>query len=97
MVQVIVNNTFGDSSPVTVTITAAPDIILLANVTVQPGQQAPFPVTLANPAPAGGVFINLSSSATSKAAVPPSPASIPQVHHSSYHRKPTVRARGTAA
>lgn len=48
-----------------------PGIILPANVNVQLGQTAPFPVTLAVPAPSGGVFINLISSDPSKVTISP--------------------------
>ncbi len=44
-------------------------IILPANVTVNIGQSAPFPITLGVPAPAGGVFITLFSSDSSKVSV----------------------------
>jgi trimeric autotransporter adhesin len=60
---------FGNASA-SVTV-AAPAIILPANVTLQPGQQVNFPVTLSSPAPAGGVFITLTSSDTSKVTVSP--------------------------
>ena len=43
----------------TATVTVSSDIILAANVVVQPGQTVNFPVSLANPAPSGGVLITL--------------------------------------
>jgi hypothetical protein len=52
-----------------VTVTLARDIILPSGVTVTPGQTINFPVTLANPAPAGGVFVSISSSDASKVTV----------------------------
>jgi PKD domain. len=48
-----------------VTVTAPMDIILQADIIVPPGEQAPFPVTLAQAA-ADAVFITLTSSDTSK-------------------------------
>ena len=45
--------------------------IILSNVTVGPGLCAPFPVTLATPAGAGGVFGTLTSSDPSKVVLPP--------------------------
>ncbi len=46
----------------TVTVTSASDIVLPTGVSIQPGQTVDFPVTLANPAPAGGVYVSVSSS-----------------------------------
>ena len=51
---------------------ASSDITLPSGVTVAPGQQAAFLVTLANPAPPGGVFLNLTSSNPSIVSVSPS-------------------------
>ena len=50
----------------------APGILLPANITVAPGDTANFPVALGTAAPAGGVFLTLSSSNPSIAAVSPS-------------------------
>jgi trimeric autotransporter adhesin len=47
-------------------VTVRSDIILPDNPTVNVGESVVFPVSLANPAPAGGVFIKLTSSDTSK-------------------------------
>lgn len=78
--QLIVNNGFTSSNPATVMITASAggpppsgggDILLPANVTVPPGQNAQFQVTLTRPAPGGGVFIALSTSDPSKATIAP--------------------------
>ena len=49
----------------TANVTVGADIILPVNLVVQPGQTVNFPVTLANLAPAGGVFIALTDSDTS--------------------------------
>ena len=49
----------------------ASDIILPSGIIIQPGQQLPLQITLAQPAPPGGVFISLSSSDTSKLTVSP--------------------------
>jgi streptogramin lyase len=49
----------------------AAGIVLPANLTVAPGQSVPFPVTLATPAPPGGVILTLTSSDTSKLTVTP--------------------------
>lgn len=57
---------------------AAPDILLPSGVTIAPGQQVAFPVSLAQPAPAGGVFVTISSSDTSKVTVSPQTAFITQ-------------------
>jgi hypothetical protein len=56
----------------------SPDILLPAGVVVAPGEQTLFPVTLATPAPDGGVFITLSSSDTSKLTISPAAFFIPQ-------------------
>ena len=58
-------------------VTVASDILLPA-VSLQPGQQVNFPVTLANPAPAGGVFVTLASSDTTKVTLSVSNVFIPQ-------------------
>ena len=50
---------------------AASDIFLPSGVTIAPGQQAAFPVTLAQPAPSGGIFVSLSSSDPSKVTISP--------------------------
>ena len=44
----------------------AGDVNLAPGVVVAPGDQAPIPVTLASPAPAGGVMVTLTSSDTSR-------------------------------
>jgi trimeric autotransporter adhesin len=70
---------FGNATAnTTVSGASSSGIILPANVTVAPGQSAPFPVTLATAAPSGGVFIALTSSDTSKVAVAPDNIFIPQ-------------------
>jgi len=48
-------------------------IILPANMTLAPGQFALYPVTLAYPAPSGGLFLTLTSSDPSKVTVTPTP------------------------
>jgi uncharacterized protein YjdB len=53
----------------TASVTVQGAINLPANVTVPPGQQAPFSVTLGTPAPSGGVTVSLTSSDTSKVAL----------------------------
>jgi len=58
-------------TPVTPPIAA---ILLPSGVTIAPSQQLAFPVTLANPAPPGGVFVTLSSSDISKVTVWPTSA-----------------------
>lgn len=50
------------AASVTVTVTSSSDIVLPTGVSIQPGQTVNFPVTLANPAPEGGVYVSLSSS-----------------------------------
>ncbi len=65
---------FGLASPVW----ASPDILLPTGVNVAPGEQTAFPVTLAAPAPDGGVFITLSSSDTSKLTISPAAFFIPK-------------------
>ena len=62
--QLIVNNGLANSTPATVTITAsnASGIIVPATMTVPIGQTVNLPLSLASPAPAGGVFLTLSSS-----------------------------------
>lgn len=57
---------------------ASPDILLPSGVSVAPGQQLLFPLTLSNPAAPGGVFVTLLSSDTSKVTVSPSAAFIPE-------------------
>ena len=81
VVQLIVNNGFTSSTPSTLTITASAGssaAILLANATVAPGQSAPFQVTLATPAPSGGVFVMLSSTDTSIVTVAPANIFMPE-------------------
>ena len=53
-------------------------IVLQSGVTVPPGQSAPMQVSLATPAPVGGVVVTLSSSDTTKATITPSTITIPQ-------------------
>jgi trimeric autotransporter adhesin len=50
------------AASVTVTVTSGTDLVLPTGVSIQPGQTVNFPVTLANPAPTGGVYVSLSSS-----------------------------------
>jgi hypothetical protein len=52
-----------------VTVAAGADITLASGVTVAPGQSASLLVSLSGPAPAGGVFVGLSSSDPSKVTV----------------------------
>ena len=61
----------------TITVVNPSGILLPTNVVVQPGQTADFPVTLAAGAPAGGLFISLSSSDPSKVTIAPSAIIIP--------------------
>jgi hypothetical protein len=56
---------------------ASVDIALTPGVTVEPNQSVPFPITLASPAPPGGVIISLSSSNPEKATITPSGILIP--------------------
>jgi hypothetical protein len=74
--QLIVADAFTSSNPATVTIsvTNRGNIVLPANVTVELGRSALFPVSLSVVAPPGGVTIVLSSSDPSRVAV--SPASV---------------------
>ena len=53
----------------TVTVLPPTDIVLARGVTVQPGQATPMQVTLANPAPQGGLVVSLSSSDITKVTV----------------------------
>ena len=55
-----------------VTVTTRSDITLASGVTVAPQTSTALPVTLSNPAAAGGVFVTLSSSDTSRVTVNPS-------------------------
>lgn len=58
---------------------AEPSAILLpAGITLAPGEDAVFPVSLASPAPAGGVLLTLASSDTSVLTVRPQNIFIPQ-------------------
>jgi len=61
----------GVANPVTFSLTNLSGIVLPAGVTVAPGLSAPYPVALGAPAPAGGVFIALTSSNTSTITVTP--------------------------
>jgi hypothetical protein len=63
VVQLIVNDGSVPSTPATLTVTAQ-SFLLPVNPTVKVGGTAPFQVTLAQPAPSGGVFITLTSSNT---------------------------------
>ena len=56
----------GIASPAPATVIVKADIILPTGLLIPPGGQLPFPVQLASPAGAGGVFITLTSSNTSK-------------------------------
>ncbi len=74
--QLIVNNGVTNSNPATVTVTAASApanaaILLPSSVPVAPGQVVPFNVALATGAPAGGVFVMLSSSDISVLTIAP--------------------------
>ena len=73
-------------------------IILPANTIIAPGQSASFQVTLAAPAPSGGVFISLVSGDTSKVTVAPDNIFVPQ-NATTASRAPTVTGvnAGTAA
>ena len=53
----------------TATVTDTSGLLLPANVIVGPGQSIAFPVTLSSAAPAGGVFVTLSTSDASKVTV----------------------------
>lgn len=59
-----------------VNVASAGTISLPANVSVTPGQSAPFAVTLSTAAPAGGVTVTLASADTSKVTVSPASVSI---------------------
>ena len=61
-----------------VTVGGSAPIILPANVTLAPSDTVGFPVSLATGAPAGGAFINLTSSDTSKVTISPSAIFITQ-------------------
>jgi hypothetical protein len=61
-----------------VTVSTPVGIVVPATFSVQPNQTVPFPVTLGTPAGAGGVFISLASSDTSKLTINPSGILIPQ-------------------
>jgi hypothetical protein len=82
--QLIVNNGFTNSNPATVTINASAGsgtsgtILLPANVTAGLNQSVVFPVTLSAAAPAGSIYITLTSSDTSKVTVSPAATIIPQ-------------------
>ena len=81
----------------TASVTVSGDIILPVNLTVPPGQQANFPITLANPAPSGGVFLSLSSSDPSKVSLNVSSVFIPQGGTVSNQPKVTGVGVGSAA
>ncbi|HME05731.1 MAG TPA: S8 family serine peptidase [Bryobacteraceae bacterium] len=80
----------GVTNPAMFTVTNLSGIVLPAGVTVAPGLSAPYPIALGAPAPAGGVFIALTSSSASTVAltltnvfVPAgstTPTVIPRVH-----------------
>jgi hypothetical protein len=53
----------------TASVTDSNGLIMPANVVVGPGQSVAFPVTLSTGAPAGGLFVTLASSDTSKVTV----------------------------
>ena len=69
-------NVAGTSAAVTVV--PAADILLPSGVVVSPGDQIAFPVTLAHPAPSGGVFVTLTSSDNSTVTVLPFQVFIPE-------------------
>jgi hypothetical protein len=56
----------------TVTVSPGSDIMLSSGVIVAPGEQVTMPVTLAAPAPAGGVYVNLTSANPSIVTINPS-------------------------
>ncbi len=59
----------GIATPAVFSLTNVSGIVMPANVTVAPGQSVPFPIALGTAAPAGGAFITLTSSDTSKVTV----------------------------
>jgi hypothetical protein len=59
-----------------VTVTAPGAISLPSNITVGPGQSAPFPVTLGTPAPSGGVTVTLVSTNTSNVTISPAAVTV---------------------
>lgn len=84
VVQLIVNNGTTASVPATVAIVASSTsnsgsgIVVPSSVSVAPGTQTPFTLSLGTPAPSGGVFISLTSSDTSTAAIAPANVFIPE-------------------
>lgn len=56
----------------------SPDIVIPSGLKVAPGQSLNFQVKLANPAKAGGVFVTLASSDTSKLTVNPTLVFVPE-------------------
>lgn len=70
--QLIVNNGLTNSIPATVTITAGDTgLVLPSSVTVPVGESVPLSISLPSPAPAGGIFISLTSSDPSKVTITP--------------------------
>ena len=61
----------------TVNVANVAQILLPANMTVSPSQTLAFPVTLLNPAPAGGLFVSLVSSDPTKLTVSPASFLVP--------------------
>lgn len=78
-VAVIHASALPDLSDTTVTVNVSNfgAIILPTNVVIAPGQTVQFPVTLAAPAPAGGVTVQLGSNATTIATIAPASVTIP--------------------
>src|SRR4051794_40568273 len=58
-------------------VASAADFSLPSGVTVNPSETVPFFLTLVNPAPSGGVFIDLSSSDPSKVKISPATVFVP--------------------
>ena len=69
-------NVIGASA--TVTVSSGHDISLPSGLTLAPGEQRRIAVTLAQPAPSGGVFVSLSTSDSSKVAINPTSVFIPE-------------------
>ena len=67
----------GGGATATANVTVVNAINLPANVVLTPGQSTQFPVTLGSPAPAGGIFVTLTSSDPSKVSVSPTNILIP--------------------
>jgi trimeric autotransporter adhesin len=70
-------STAASGASIIVMLTSGRDIVLPSGIVVAPGQQANFPVGLANPS-STGVLVNLASSDPSKATISPAAVFIPQ-------------------